>query len=137
MGSHYLYYSRPSLALYVDTEQDFCESESCSEREFQQNFYTNVKTYGEISLSLSHKLLGKICIMSVNMLFHILTVFESLPVCCTDALPLEAVDGHVKRCVFSECQPTPLKEPLTLAAVSQVIHPSVKPGDITVVTVFL
>ncbi|XP_050954206.1 protein adenylyltransferase SelO [Labeo rohita] len=79
-------------------EQDFCESKSCNEREFEQNhFYTNVKTYGEIPLTLSHKLIG--------------------------ALPLDEVDDNfirtVKGCVFSKCQPTPLKEPLTLAAVSQ------------------
>ncbi|KAK2869839.1 hypothetical protein QQF64_022272 [Cirrhinus molitorella] len=79
-------------------EQDFCESKSCNEREFEQNhFYNNVKAYGEIPLTLSHKLL--------------------------DALPLDEVDGNfirtVKGCVFSECNPTPLKEPLTLAAVSQ------------------
>ncbi|XP_051543529.1 protein adenylyltransferase SelO-like isoform X2 [Myxocyprinus asiaticus] len=40
-----------------------------------------------------------------------------------DALPLDAVDGNliraVKGCVFSECQPTPMKGPLTLAAVSK------------------
>ncbi|CAM4577920.1 unnamed protein product [Leuciscus chuanchicus] len=40
-----------------------------------------------------------------------------------DALPLDEVDGNVirtvKRSVFSESQPSPLKEPLTLAAVSQ------------------
>uniref|UniRef100_A0A672NN14 Selenoprotein O n=1 Tax=Sinocyclocheilus grahami TaxID=75366 RepID=A0A672NN14_SINGR len=39
------------------------------------------------------------------------------------ALPLDEVGGPViravKGCVFAECQPTPLKEPLTLAAVSQ------------------
>lgn len=125
-------------------EKDFCESKSCNEREFEQNhFYPNVKTYGEIALTLSHKLLGKIYeyIMSVNMLFWILTVFESLSVCCTDALPLDEVDGNVirtvKGCVFSDCKPTPLKEPLTLAAVSQVINPlHLGSGDIIVVTVF-
>lgn len=51
-------------------EQDFCESKSCNQREFEQNhFYTNVKTYGEIPLTLSHKLLGKLYTVSVNMLF--------------------------------------------------------------------
>lgn len=44
--------------------------------------------------------------------------------CVTDVLPLDEVDGNfnrvVKGCVFSECQPTPLKAPLTLAAVSLV-----------------
>lgn len=74
--------------------------------------------------------------------------------CFTDALPLDEVEGHfirtVKGCVFSESQPTPLKEPLTLAAVSQVNKPiqsssftenlcftAVKPGDIVAVTVFM
>lgn len=79
-------------------EQDFCESKVCNEREFKQNhFYTNEKTYGEIPLTLSHRLL--------------------------DALPLDELDGPVSRpvrgCVFSGSRPTPLKEPLTLAAASQ------------------
>ncbi|XP_026056536.1 uncharacterized protein LOC113042150 isoform X2 [Carassius auratus] len=93
----FVFFSAVASATCVD-EQDFCESKSCYKREFEQNnFYTNVQTYGEIPLTLSQKLL--------------------------DALPLDEVDGHVprtvNRCVFSECQPTPLKEPLTLAAVSQ------------------
>ncbi|RXN11886.1 seleno O-like protein [Labeo rohita] len=88
----------PVASTTCRDEQDFCESKSCNEREFEQNhFYTNVKTYGEIPLTLSHKLI--------------------------DALPLDEVDDNfirtVKGCVFSKCQPTPLKEPLTLAAVSQ------------------
>ncbi len=59
--------------------QYFCDSKSCNERDFEQNhFYTNVNTYGEIPLTLSHTLLGKIYIMSVNVLFYISTVFESL-----------------------------------------------------------
>ncbi|XP_043082552.1 protein adenylyltransferase SelO-like isoform X2 [Puntigrus tetrazona] len=79
-------------------EQDVPERKSCDERELERNrFYTDVKTHREISLTLSHKLL--------------------------DALPLDEVDGRfiraVKVCVFSQSQPTPLKDPLTLAAVSQ------------------
>lgn len=114
-------------------EQDFCESKVCNEREFKQNhFYTNEKTYGEIPLTLSHRLLGKIYIMSVNVLFYTLTVTDSLCVYFTDALPLDELDGPVSRpvrgCVFSGSRPTPLKEPLTLAAASQVIHPPLNPG---------
>ncbi|KAI7792486.1 Uncharacterized protein IRJ41_015707, partial [Triplophysa rosa] len=78
-------------------EQDFCESNECNGDFKRKNtFYSNVKHEGEIPLALSHTLL--------------------------DVLPLDEVDGNfirvVKRCVFSECQPTPLKAPLTLAAVS-------------------
>ncbi|XP_016406632.1 selenoprotein O-like [Sinocyclocheilus rhinocerous] len=98
MVSHYFLFFSAVASTTCRDEQDFCESKSCNERDFEQNhFYTNVKTYGEIPLTLSHKL--------------------------SDALPLDEVDGPVirtvKGCVFSECQPTPLKEPLTLAAVSQ------------------
>ncbi|XDV47014.1 hypothetical protein PO909_016771 [Leuciscus waleckii] len=123
----FLFLSAVAIATFRD-EQEFCENESCNEREFDKShFYSDVKHCGEIPLALSHKLL--------------------------DALPLDEVDGNVirtvKRSVFSESQPSPLKEPLTLAAVSQVnkpIHSSsftenlcitaVKPGDIVAVTVY-
>lgn len=86
--------------------------------------------------------------MSTCCLYTV-TVITSLPVCFTDALPLDEVDDNfirtVKGCVFSKCQPTPLKEPLTLAAVSQVnkhlqkTWTSVKTGccNIVVITLFL
>lgn len=74
-----------------------------------------------------------------------MTVIKSLPVCFTDALPLDDVNDNfirtVKRCVFSKCQPTPLKEPLTLAAVSQVnkhlqkTRTSVKTGCCNIVVI--
>ncbi|XDV46857.1 hypothetical protein PO909_016680 [Leuciscus waleckii] len=91
----FLFLSAVAIATFRD-EQEFCENESCNEREFDKShFYSDVKHCGEIPLALSHKLL--------------------------DALPLD--DGNVirtvKRSVFSESQPSPLKEPLTLAAVSQ------------------
>ncbi|XP_051971133.1 protein adenylyltransferase SelO-like [Xyrauchen texanus] len=74
-------------------ELEFSESDSCTKRAF----YPTVKHTAEIPLTLSHKLI--------------------------DALPLDAVDDNlirpVKGCVFSESQPTPMKEPLTLAAVSK------------------
>ncbi|KAK9953583.1 hypothetical protein ABG768_017567 [Culter alburnus] len=93
----FLFFSAVASATFSD-EQEFSESESCNEREFDKShFYSNVKYCGEIPLTLSHKLI--------------------------DALPLDEVEGNfiraVKGCVFSESQPTPLKEPLTLAAVSQ------------------
>ncbi|XDV46956.1 hypothetical protein PO909_016749 [Leuciscus waleckii] len=93
----FLFSSAVAIATFRD-EQEFCENESCNEREFDKShFYSDVKHCGEIPLALSHKLL--------------------------DALPLDEVDGNVirtvKRSVFSESQPSPLKEPLTLAAVSQ------------------
>ncbi|XP_056594019.1 protein adenylyltransferase SelO-like [Triplophysa dalaica] len=83
-------------SAYTD-DQDFCESKECN-GEFKRNneFYSSVKHKGEIPLTLSHTLL--------------------------DVLPLDEFDGNFNRvvtgCVFSECQPTPLKAPLTLAAVS-------------------
>ncbi|XP_077100289.1 protein nucleotidyltransferase YdiU-like isoform X2 [Siphateles boraxobius] len=93
----FLFLSAVAIATFRD-EQEFCENESCNEREFdKRHFYSNVKHCGETPLVLSHKLL--------------------------DALPLDEVDGNfirtVNRCVFSESQPSPLKEPLTLAAVAQ------------------
>ncbi|XP_051737376.1 uncharacterized protein LOC127505693 isoform X26 [Ctenopharyngodon idella] len=96
----FLFFSAVASATFSD-EQEFCESESCNERDFDKShFYSNVKYCGEIPLTLSHKLI--------------------------DALPLDEVEGHFirteKGCVFSESQPTPLKEPLTLAAVSQRHH---------------
>lgn len=49
-----------AVATFRD-EQEFCENESCYEREFDKShFYSNVKHCGEIPLALSHKLLGKI-----------------------------------------------------------------------------
>ncbi|XP_065150729.2 protein adenylyltransferase SelO-like isoform X2 [Paramisgurnus dabryanus] len=79
-------------------KQGFCERNECNEDEAskQNQFDFSVKHNAEIPLTLTHTL--------------------------SDCLPLDEVDGNfirtVKSCVFSECQPTPLKKPLTLAALS-------------------
>lgn len=147
----FLSLSAVAIATFRD-EQEFCENESCYEREFDKShFYSNVKHCGEIPLALSHKLLGKMQIWVPTCYFTRWVCFNITSVCFTDTLPLDEVDGNVirtvKRSVFSESQPSPLKEPLTLVAVSQVnkpIHSSsftvnlcftaVKPGDIVAVT---
>ncbi|XP_055037773.2 protein adenylyltransferase SelO isoform X2 [Misgurnus anguillicaudatus] len=77
-------------------KQEFCERNECNEDEASNHFDFSVKHNAEIPLTLTHTL--------------------------SDGLPLDEVDGDfirtVKGCVFSECQPTPLKKPLTLAALS-------------------
>lgn len=79
-------------------KQGFCERNECNEDEASKHniFDFSVKHNAEIPLTLTHTL--------------------------SDCLPLDEVDGNfirtVKSCVFSECQPTPLKKPLTLAALS-------------------
>lgn len=56
----FLFFSAVASATFSD-EQEFSESESCNEREFDKShFYSNVKYCGEIPLTLSHKLIGKI-----------------------------------------------------------------------------
>lgn len=56
----FLFFSAVASATFSD-EQEFCESESCNERDFDKShFYSNVKYCGEIPLTLSHKLIGKI-----------------------------------------------------------------------------
>lgn len=56
----FLFLSAVAISTFRD-EHEFCENESCNEREFDKShFYSNVKHCGEIPLPLSHKLLGKI-----------------------------------------------------------------------------